>query len=187
MENPFQSNDKVLTKFKGAEVEAVVIQTWKNEVQVKTPDNVLRWRTAKTVWYPPKEQQPEPTAAEVVTQPQPESVAQNTESSAEPQPEAQQHTAQPPAPAPVADPEPANVDVIANADTPAAEPVVSVPAEPETATEPESATVAQPAPKKSKKAKQKALLPNAHRKHITSCGAPEDELARRSGKHSRRR
>jgi hypothetical protein len=116
MENPFQPNDKVLTKFKGAEVEAVVIQTWKNEVQVKTPDNVLRWRTAKTVWYPPKQQQ-ESAGAGAVTQPKP--LAQTPEPAAEPQPESSEQGPEAPAPTPVADSEQTSVDVAGSADAPA--------------------------------------------------------------------
>jgi hypothetical protein len=50
--NPFKVGDKVVTKVRGAEVEAVVTKLWQNEVQVRTPDNELRWRTVYTVWYP---------------------------------------------------------------------------------------------------------------------------------------
>jgi hypothetical protein len=50
--NPFKVGDKVLTKVQGAEVEAVVTKLWQNELQVRTPDNELRWRTMYTVWYP---------------------------------------------------------------------------------------------------------------------------------------
>ena len=52
MKNPFKVDDKVITKVRGAEVEAVVTKLWQNEVQVRTPDNELRWRTIYTVWYP---------------------------------------------------------------------------------------------------------------------------------------
>jgi hypothetical protein len=50
--NPFKVGDKVLTKVQGAEVEAVVTKLWQNELQVRTPDKELRWRTMYTVWYP---------------------------------------------------------------------------------------------------------------------------------------
>ena len=52
MENPFKVGDKVVTKVQGAEVEAVVTKLWQNELQVRTPDNELRWRSMYTVWYP---------------------------------------------------------------------------------------------------------------------------------------
>jgi len=52
VKNPFRVGDKVVTKVTGAEVEAVVTKLWQNEVQVRTPDNELRWRTIYTVWYP---------------------------------------------------------------------------------------------------------------------------------------
>ena len=50
--NPFKVGDKVVTKAQGAEVEAVVTKLWQNELQVRTPDKELRWRTMYTVWYP---------------------------------------------------------------------------------------------------------------------------------------
>lgn len=50
MANQFKPDDKVLTKHKGVEVEATVRLVWNGEVQVRTPDGVLRWRTVKTVW-----------------------------------------------------------------------------------------------------------------------------------------
>jgi hypothetical protein len=49
MENPFKPDDKVITKVKGIEVEAVVRLVWNNEVQVRLPDGPLVWRTVKTV------------------------------------------------------------------------------------------------------------------------------------------
>lgn len=52
MKNPFKVGEKVITKVSGSEVEAVVIKLWQNEVQVRTPDNELRWRSVYTVWYP---------------------------------------------------------------------------------------------------------------------------------------
>jgi hypothetical protein len=52
VKNPFKVGDKVVTKVQGGEVEAVVTKLWQNEVQVRTPDNELRWRTVYTVWYP---------------------------------------------------------------------------------------------------------------------------------------
>jgi hypothetical protein len=50
MQNPFKKKDAVLTKLKGSVVEAIVTQTWKNEVQVKTTAGDLLWRTMYTVW-----------------------------------------------------------------------------------------------------------------------------------------
>jgi hypothetical protein len=52
VENPFKVGDKVVTKVQGAEVEAVVTKLWQNELQVRTSDKELRWRTMYTVWYP---------------------------------------------------------------------------------------------------------------------------------------
>lgn len=50
MTNPFKTGDIVLTKLKGKEVQAAVSKIWKNEVQVKTPEGELLWRTMYTVW-----------------------------------------------------------------------------------------------------------------------------------------
>ena len=50
--NPFKVGDRVLTRVLGAEVEAAVTKLWEHHVQVRTPDNELRWRTIYTVWYP---------------------------------------------------------------------------------------------------------------------------------------
>ena len=49
--NPHAKGDKVTTKLggKGKDVEAEVVAVWKDEVQVKTPDGELRWRTIRTV------------------------------------------------------------------------------------------------------------------------------------------
>jgi len=52
VKNPFKIGEKVITKVDGQEVEAVVTSLFQNEVQVRTPDNELRWRTIYTVWYP---------------------------------------------------------------------------------------------------------------------------------------
>jgi hypothetical protein len=52
MQNPFKAGDIVLTKLKGKEVQAAVSKIWKNEVQVKTADGELLWRTMYTVWRP---------------------------------------------------------------------------------------------------------------------------------------
>jgi hypothetical protein len=49
MNNPFNKGDKVSIKIKGQAVEAWVTQTWNQEVQVRTGDNKLIWRVAKTV------------------------------------------------------------------------------------------------------------------------------------------
>ena len=48
---PYQKGDKVKTKLsgKGEEVEAEVTDVFKDEVQVRTPDGELRWRTVRTV------------------------------------------------------------------------------------------------------------------------------------------
>src|SRR5690348_3392845 len=70
MENPFKADQKVTTKIKGVEVEAVVRLTWQNEVQVRTADGKLLWRTVKTV-------RPVPTPATACEPaPSPEPVAQ---------------------------------------------------------------------------------------------------------------
>ena len=47
--NPYQKGDKVKTACKGTEVEAEVVAIYKDEVQVRTPDGELRWRTVRTV------------------------------------------------------------------------------------------------------------------------------------------
>ena len=52
MDNPFKPDEKVVTKVKGADVEATVAQVFNNEVQVKTADGKLLWRTMHTVWSP---------------------------------------------------------------------------------------------------------------------------------------
>ncbi len=50
MQNPFRKDDAVLTRVKGAVVEASITQTWNNEVQVKTTMGDVLWRTIYTVW-----------------------------------------------------------------------------------------------------------------------------------------
>jgi hypothetical protein len=52
MQNPFKTGDIVLTKLKGKEIQAAVSKFWKNEVQVKTTEGELLWRTMYTVWHP---------------------------------------------------------------------------------------------------------------------------------------
>ena len=52
MKSPFKVGEKVITKVGVSEVEAIVIKLWQNELQVRTPDKELRWRTMYTVWYP---------------------------------------------------------------------------------------------------------------------------------------
>jgi hypothetical protein len=52
MQNPFKTGDIVLTKLKGKEIQAAVSKIWKNEVQVKTTEGDLLWRTMYTVWRP---------------------------------------------------------------------------------------------------------------------------------------
>ncbi len=112
MANPFKPDDKVITKQQGKEIVAVVRLIYNDEVQVRTPDGVLRWRTAKTVWFPEQAQQPvEPdapsidqeaplsTAAEItdvgseapVEQPSPESI----EAAEEPIPEQEEGVGEP--------------------------------------------------------------------------------------------
>jgi len=73
MDNPFKVGDAVLTVVKKSEVEATVKQVWNREVQVKTADGKLLWRTMHTVRNPgvafiPKLSQGEQT---VVPQSQP--------------------------------------------------------------------------------------------------------------------
>ena len=48
--NPFKLGNKVIAKFMGAEVEVPVTQIHNDEVQIRTADGVLRWRTMRTVW-----------------------------------------------------------------------------------------------------------------------------------------
>ncbi len=47
--NLYHRGDKVTTTCKGIEVEAEVTAVFKDEVQVRTPDGELRWRTVRTV------------------------------------------------------------------------------------------------------------------------------------------
>lgn len=47
--NPYKPDDKVFTKVKGEDVEGIVRLIYNNEVQVRTPDGLLRWRTVDTV------------------------------------------------------------------------------------------------------------------------------------------
>lgn len=47
--NTFKKGDKVFTLCKGIQVQAEVTSTYEQEVQVRTPDGELRWRTVKTV------------------------------------------------------------------------------------------------------------------------------------------
>lgn len=49
MANPFKPDDKVLTFRKGIEIEATVRTIWNHEVQVRTADGDLLWRTVKTI------------------------------------------------------------------------------------------------------------------------------------------
>jgi hypothetical protein len=60
MTNPFKPEDRVQTKVKGSVVDAVVRLVWKDEVQVRTGDNELLWRSVKTVWLPSVAPQAEP-------------------------------------------------------------------------------------------------------------------------------
>jgi len=75
MENPFKSGDKVLTKIKGQQVEAIVNQVYNQEVQVRTADKKLLWRTVKTVTLveaaviPPAGEPEKPVATTSVTPP----------------------------------------------------------------------------------------------------------------------
>ncbi len=49
MNNPFKLGEKVFIKIRGQQVEAMVNQVWNEEVQVRTSDKKLLWRTIKTV------------------------------------------------------------------------------------------------------------------------------------------
>ena len=72
--NPYQKGDKVKTKLggKGEEVEAEVTAVFKDEVQVRTPDGELRWRTVRTVQpMVVPVTSPEPAAATPATTPVP--------------------------------------------------------------------------------------------------------------------
>ena len=68
--NPYTKGHKVRTKLggKGNEVQAEVVAVYKDEVQVRTPDGELRWRTIRTV-EPTEVVQvaPEPAQTESVT------------------------------------------------------------------------------------------------------------------------
>jgi hypothetical protein len=50
MQNPFKAGEAVMTKVTGKQVLASVTKTWQNEVQVKTAEGDLLWRTVYTVW-----------------------------------------------------------------------------------------------------------------------------------------
>lgn len=63
MANPFKPDDKVLTLRKGIEIEATVRTTWNHEVQVRTADGDLLWRTMKTIRRAGGEETLPPTAA----------------------------------------------------------------------------------------------------------------------------
>ena len=63
MENPFKAGDVVLTAIKKSEVEVTVKQVWNREVQVKTADGKLLWRTMKTVWFPPLKDTAKPSTS----------------------------------------------------------------------------------------------------------------------------
>ena len=72
MNNPFKAGDKVLTKVKGQPVEALVNQVWNDEVQVRTADKALLWRTVRTVTLtsaavPPVTEPVKPVATTPVT------------------------------------------------------------------------------------------------------------------------
>jgi hypothetical protein len=60
MQNPFKTGDIVLTKLKGKEIQAAVSKIWKNEVQVKTTEGELLWRSMYTVWRPGTAPMPRP-------------------------------------------------------------------------------------------------------------------------------
>lgn len=62
MSNPYKKGDKVITKYKGSPMEVEVIQVWNEEVQVRTADGMLRWRTVKTVKAVDAASAPVPTA-----------------------------------------------------------------------------------------------------------------------------
>ena len=69
MQNPFKTGDIVLTKLKGKEIQAAVSQIWKNEVQVKTAEGELLWRTMYTVWRPGTAPLERPTKQPKITAP----------------------------------------------------------------------------------------------------------------------
>lgn len=186
MENPFQPNEKVITKFKGEEVEATVVQTWNKEVQVKTADGVLRWRTAKTVWYPPKPEQLPPHQ-----RPQSEVAAGNDNAAgAETDPGSAGNVEVPigilpeSAPQHAVTPQPAEAAALSG-QTPATdvgETVASTPPDPAS----ETASLAPSPSKKGKPARQKALLPRVSERQYTSCGADEDMIKPPRGSKRRR-
>ena len=69
MTNPFKQGDKVLTLRKGIEIEATVRTTWNHEVQVRTADGDLLWRTMKTIRSLPALETDQPADAPVTVEP----------------------------------------------------------------------------------------------------------------------
>lgn len=103
MENPYSPEDKVLTKQGGVEVEATVRITFNDEVQVRTPDGILRWRNVRTVWRKPvdvvsaSDERPAQPAPQQPPQIQPEEVQIQPEYAAAPSPqEAPKESQEPP-------------------------------------------------------------------------------------------
>ena len=85
MENPFKPNEIVTTKVKGAGVTATVVQVFNNEVQVKTLDGKLLWRTMFTVWRVGASPIPKPQKPKVEAVPAPAPAASaSAESIAQP-------------------------------------------------------------------------------------------------------
>ncbi len=103
--NPYKPEDKVLTKIKGTEVEAVVRLVWNDEVQVRAPHGLI-WRTAKTVR--PLTSEAAPPAAEPVL-PQVSGEVQPGASASEPVPSPSGPPAQAVASEPSPEPPPAEV------------------------------------------------------------------------------
>ncbi len=50
MKNPFKVEQMVIAKLSGIEAEAILTKVWDNEVQVRTSDNELPWRSMYTVY-----------------------------------------------------------------------------------------------------------------------------------------
>ena len=71
MENPFKPNEIVMTRVKGADVTTTVVQVFNNEVQVKTLDGKLLWRTMFTVWLVGASPIPKPQKPKVEAVPAP--------------------------------------------------------------------------------------------------------------------
>ena len=160
MANPFKPDDKVRIKVKGADVEATVRLVWNDEVQVRTADKALLWRTVKTVW-PNDVQGGEPTSQQPAAMHDPKAPDQAAMQSAP-----QSAVTQTETPAPTGDMAgPAHVEVqSAGVENPQPEPPAPTP------------NPATPAPN-----------PDASAVELSSCGVPETVADMKRAKKKGRR